>query len=459
MIRNTGHPLWGMTTAALLALLSLGLVPTVWAQAAPLAATTSAGGELSLTAAVDEALRESPRLHLARAQFSGAEAAAGQRRSSLLPDLVAMGEYARSEDPSLVYPMNGPATQANPLVFDDSIYTAVLQLDVPILDLPSLAATRAAGHGVDAQRARTLQTEQEVIAGVVEIYVQAAQIDDNLSMMDGHIAALERRLAELRILAEAGRVPPASVAELEATLQSVRADRLTVEQRRMEIARRLGLLLGRSELVVPLVPDFGLPPAMPAVGDESVQPVGGPAIAAAEAQLAAAEAGRVASRTSFAPRVSGYARETARSGSDIDFAGSWTLGLTVTLPLFTGGERLARVDAAEAEVEAARISRNSLAISEATERSILADRWTVAAERRDLLRRAADNRARSLAALESRYAEGRASLSDVLAEESTLLELRMHERSTRYDQLLSYVAWIQRAGDLSPALIETLIEE
>jgi hypothetical protein len=35
----------------------------------------------------------------------------------------------------------------------------------------------------------------------------------------------------------------------------------------------------------------------------------------------------------------------------------------------------------------------------------------------------------------------------------------MHERSTRYDQILSYVAWIQRAGDLSPALIEALIEE
>jgi outer membrane protein TolC len=445
-------------------------------------------GDISLAEAIEEALQGNPRVLAATAQTRRAEAAVIETRSTLLPDIVAIGEYTRSEEPGLVYPMRGTPSPMDPLTFDDQIYTGVLRLDVPILNLSALSGLQASRFGVDTGRARKEEAEQRTIAAVTELFIQAGQIEDNLTLMEGHIRALQRRQEELRTLAREGRVPPSSVAEVESTLQSVQADRLELEFRHDEVAYRLAVLLGTDRAVTPVIPVFAEPPAIPgsasaagqnvpAGGSGGSTPAGesvvtggstpaagavvsGPATRAAEAQYYAALAGRDGARYSFAPRVAGYATQTARSGAEeIDFQSDWALGLTVTVPLLTGGERIARLRSAEADVEAAVHNRDAARREERTERRRLEGRWENAAARKELLASATANQERSVSAVETRFREGRGSLSDLLAEETTLLELRMHHRSTRYDQLLSYIAYAELLGELSPTLIQNLTEE
>jgi outer membrane protein TolC len=413
--------------------------------------------EITLAEAVDEALASNSRLQVAGVQVQRAEAVVDQARSTVLPNLVAKGDYTRSEEPNLVTPMrNVPSPQnPSPLDLDDQIYSGVLRLDVPILNLSAFSGIRASRHGVDAERARREEAEQRIIAAVTEIFIQNGQLADNLTLMDGHVRALERRLSELRTLTEEGRVPPTAVAEVQASLQTVLSDRLELRHRREELSYRLATLLGRDESVTPVVPQFRDPPPIATTGER----FGGPAAQVAEAQYLAAQAARDGARTSFVPRIDGFATQSFRSGSDLDFGAEWSLGLAVTVPILTGGERRARLSAAEADLLSARHNRAAVAAETVTDARILERRWHNAAERGELLQSAVENQERSVQAVEDRFQEGRGSLSELLTAETTLLELRMHRQSTRYDQLLAYLTHLQIAGELSAPRIQSLIQE
>ena len=414
--------------------------------------------EISLNDALTEALKFNPQAGAAAMRLRQAEEGVRAAKSSLLPDLVTIGDYTRNEEPVLVYPMHGTPTPADPLEFEKSIYSGIIRLDVPILDLSGLSGIGAARRTVDAQRARNTVIQQGIIAGVIEIFIQMGQISDNLTLIDSHIKALERRETELKTLAQEGRVSPAHVAEAGASLNSTISDRLELLHRKKELGYRLGGLLGRKQPVYPRKHTFSL--SAISGKDLTDEPFpAGPKTLAAEAGYAAAQAGKDAAQFSFAPRVDGFASQSLRSGPEIDFSSEWSLGLTVTLPIFTGGERLARLGAAEASAEAARHERDSAFINDRSEASILRSRWENTAVRRTYLSDAVQNQLLSVTATESRYKEGRSSLSDLLREETTLLELRMRERSLLYEQLLSYTAYYQIAGKLSPSFVRTFIEE
>lgn len=442
--------------ATLFLLIVAGITPVI-AQERSTAEQPAPQGTITLRDAVETALTTNAQLRAAATRARQSEAGISEARSALLPDLIAMGEYTRSEEPTLVNPMHRTPTPQDPLNFDDEIYTGVLRLDVPILNLPAVSGISASRHVVDARHAEHAEAEQRIIGAVTGIFVQSGQIRDNLDLLDGHIHAMDRRLLELRNLSRAGRVAPSSVSEVEANLQSLQAERVELEFRQDELAFRLASLLGQDHAVVPEVPEFLEAP--PIEGTHERNAAVGPAWQAAEAQFSAAEASLSAARASFVPSLNGFAAQSYRSGSDIDFTSEWSLGLTVTVPLVTGGERIARLNSADAGVEAARSNRDSARTAELTESRLLVQRWEHAAQREELLTAAAVNQERSVRAVENRYNEGRASLSELLTAEITLLELRMNAQSTRYDRLLAYIAHAEITGELSPALITSLVKE
>ncbi len=450
--RHTAHTIRLRNSA------SSRLVLIVFITLATLAALSPAAAEeITLVKAVEEALSSNSRLQAAGAQIQRAQASVDQARSAILPDFAAKGDYTRSEEPNLVTPMRELPSPQNPspLDLDDQIYTGVLRLDVPILNLSAFSGIRASRQGVDAERARREEAEQRIIAAVTEIFVQNGQLADNLTLMDGHVRALERRLSELRTLTEEGRVPPTAVAEVQASLQTVLSDRLELRQRQEELSYRLATLLGRDEPVSPVVPQFRDPPPIPT----SEERIGGPAAQVAEAQYLAAQAARDAARTSFAPRIDGFATQSFRSGSDLNFNAEWSLGLAVTVPILTGGERRARLSVAEADLLSAEHNRAAVTTETLADAGILQRQWHNAAERGELLQSAVENQERAVQAVEDRFQEGRGSLSELLTAETTLLELRMHQQSTRYDQLLAYLTHSEITGELSAPRIQSLIQE
>ncbi|MFW5695525.1 MAG: TolC family protein, partial [Alkalispirochaeta sp.] len=170
-------------------------------------------------------------------------------------------------------------------------------------------------------------------------------------------------------------------------------------------------------------------------------------------------AARDGAQASFAPRIDGFAMQSFRSGADVDFNAEWSLGLAVTVPILTGGERRARLNAAEADLLSAGHNRTAVTTESLTDLRILQQQWYNAAERGQLLQSAVENQHRAVQAVEDRFEEGRGSLSDLLTAETTLLELQMHRQSTRYDQLLAYLTHTEIAGELSASRVQSLIQE
>ncbi|MFP4010886.1 MAG: TolC family protein, partial [Spirochaetaceae bacterium] len=242
--------------------------------------------------------------------------------------------------------------------------------------------------------------------------------------------------------------------------------------RKDELSYRLAELLDLDGPVSPSRAAFAAPqphdagPAAPASGAAdpassvgAPASAGGPKIEAAKAQVAAARAGRRTAGYAFAPRVSGFYAETARSGPDLDFSTEWSAGVTMTISLLIGGERAARFATAAAELEAARSGRQAAELEHTRELRTAARSYELAAERRRLTERAVSNRERSLEAAQDRYEEGRASLGEMLDEERALLELEIAERTLLYEQVLASIAYYRTTGELTVDFARKLIEE
>lgn len=410
--------------------------------------------EISLSEALREAGTNNPGIRAAQERVRQSEYGVRQQRSALLPTVSARVEYSHHEEPSLIEPMREPPGPASgELPFDDRIYSAAVRLSVPIVNLPPVAAVAGARSDVGFRHAQTSEAQQTVLARVTEVYVQSAQIDDNVMLFQAHIAALERRLADLRVLHAEGRVTVANVAEVELSLDVANSDMLELEQRRHALAARLGSLLGRREPVAPARTEL----IAPAFNNQSAESSpAGPQLQQAEAQLGGAQAVRHATQYSFVPTVDGFVSQSARSGSDLDFFTEWSAGVSLTIPLFTGGERVARLKAADAGLAAAQQAVASARLAEDVELRSAIRRWESSAQRRDLMLRAAEHQQRVVRAEQERYHEGRSALADVLSQEATLLQFRMQERSLLYEQLLAFVVYQQTAGNLSAELIEQL---
>jgi outer membrane protein TolC len=424
--------------------------------------------EIGLSEALHELSVGNPSLTASSYHVKQAEIRVWEAGSALFPGLVFMGEYTRHEEPTLVTPMREPPTPLNPLDLDDEIYTGVLRLDIPILNLPAVAAVQGAQSDVVVRRAQSAELEQTIIGRVAEIFVQAGQIRDSSELLDSHSAALERRLDETIRLEQAGRASPAGRAVLEASLERMRAERLELELHIEELSLRLAEILGRREPVTPVAEGLTLPHsvtgALTATGVTGGDGPGaltaeGPRALTAEAQRSGAEAAKRATVLSLAPSITGFAARTSRSGADREFTDEWSAGITVTVPLVTGGERTARIYAADAGVKAAEAGYRTAQLQENTAVRIAQARWDSAERRREILSRAIGEQKRAVTAQENLYREGRISLSELLSEETSLLDLRMQEKRVLYEQLLAYVSYQQTVGRLTVSLLESLIQE
>lgn len=421
-----------------------------------IAAVPIAAEELTLQEALRQVRNENPTIRSTQEQIRATEEGVREARSALLPNLAARGEYTIYGEETLVAPMSEPPTpQSDPLTFDDRIYSGALRLDVPILDLSALSLIGAARHEIEYSRSRSAEVDQAILASVADLFVRYLRLEDNRELLEAHLGVLERRREDLAILETAGRVSPAAKAEVDAAIASLLAERMEIEQGRREIAWNLGTLLGKNHPVTPIVTGLGTDVDVTVNRDDSA----GPALEAARARLANAETRHEAVQRSFFPQVNGFVTQTARSGSDLDFFTDWSAGVSVTIPLYTGGERTARLAATDAAQKSAWYSYEAARNEHFTSLRIQEERMETLRQRQALIRRAVDSRQVSLDAIKRQYEEGRASAGDLLAEETALLELQVQEQTLQQDRLTAYIVYHRQLGTLSVSTIEALLEE
>lgn len=412
---------------------------------------------MTITEALERALRKNPIMESVRAQRDVTEARIGLAKSDFFPQIVVSSRYTRYKEPNIIIPIH--RTGVFPPL-DDDLYETTTQVRVPLFSGGrTVAATRAARASAAESGALEALTENRLIESIAQVYIQSHELQDKKSLIISRLNQLRQRNREMMLLLSEGRVTSADLALVTSSIESTRSDSLELASGFYQLSIRLGQLLGMNTPVLPLMPaQDASPKEVPLPPSRAVDAlVAGPGLRMALAQLERAQALHAQASRSFWPEVSGFASYFMRSGSDLDMVGEWAVGLNVSLPVFDGGQRIASVRAAKASVKAAEQGRQSALQAQNAMLQITLEQWRIASIRQQHLTQAVVTRLRSVTAQRQMYEAGRISLSELLTQETELLQLQMNEREVIYAGRLAVLNYYATAGTLTVNLAEMIV--
>ena len=222
-------------------------------------------------------------------------------------------------------------------------------------------------HGIDAATADVLSgreslraIEQQILASVVQAYVDVQRDAEILRIREANVAVLRRQLDESNARFEVGEITRTDVSQSEARLAQSQAD-LAGAQAQLSVSRAAyAAVVGQAPANLATPPELpGIPTDLDAALDIGLAE--NPGIVGAQYELQAAEARHARARSAFRPT----ARATASYGgsgdlTDFDLADrtSFQAGASISVPLFTGGlnrsqevQALEQANAAQIEIE------------------------------------------------------------------------------------------------------------
>lgn len=332
-------------------------LPGQWKEATP--ADTQPKGrwwevfsDPALDALIERAAAGNQSLRAALARFEQARAVARVSRSELLPvlDFNPNGERLRFS----------PNQQPNFGALTATTMRMPLDLSYEV-DLWGRVR-----RGFESARAEAQAAAADLHHALLSLQAEVAQTYLTLRATDRQRAVVRRSLALRREARElirsrvrAGTAPELDEARVETEVASAEAELARLDRSRHSLEMALAILTGTP------APEFHLAETAPAPAPTPVIPAGLPSellerrpdVAAAERRLAAANARIGVARAAFFPvlRLTGSAGFVSAELDSLFQWDSrvWTLGPSVSLPLFTGGRNRANLSRARAEFEAA----------------------------------------------------------------------------------------------------------
>ncbi len=409
--------------------------------------------EMTLEQVLDLALQENPALRAAKWQKVVSEKKVWEAKSSFLPSIQYVASYNWYEKPMIVIPIHEPM-KFPPL--EDRIFASQLQLRLPIFTGGQrLAAHKMAKANLAESGAQTRVVKSRVMQNVAALFLQAKELNGKRELISYRLKALRERHRELSLLYKEGRVSEADFALLDANLQSTIADSLQLAASYYQLGNRLAQLVGvkypilprtagLAEGALPLEPD--LYPDTTAIDVR----LNNPELEKARAQLVKAKALKSLAARSFLPTISGYYTHLYNSsGYEWDPVDEWAVGLTIQIPLFEGGKRIANLGAAKAAERAAEANLDNTLLEQRASLEIAYLKWDAARRRRQLMTSAVENKRKYVAANRKLYREGRISLSELLTQETELLALQIQERELLYAEQQAILDYHVLIGDLN----------
>ncbi len=201
-----------------------------------------------------------------------------------------------------------------------------------------------------------------------------------------------------------------------------------------------------------LLPDAGFERDIGALIDEARRRR--PDLAAAEAQVAAAQAGVEQARAAGRPTIALAAGPTWQNVGGVSSEGG-SVGLTLSVPIFSGFSTTYRVRAAEAQVEVKGAQRDRLA------RQVALDVWrsrqglTTASQSLKTTAALVASAEQSEKVALGRYKAGLGSILDVLNAQSALAAARQQRIQATLDWQVSRAALAQAVGSLDYSLLQS----
>ena len=394
-------------------------------------------GDAELDRLAGEAARANQEVAAAVANYAQARAVVAQQRASLFPvvslgagaDRAGGGERSPSNqyrvsiggswEPDLFGRLRNSVTSAQA----GAAATAADLANVRLAVQGELASNYFALRQLDAQRA--------LLGTTVEGYQRVLQITQNRF--------------------NAGIAAKSDVLQAQTQLANARNDELGLARQRAQLEHAIAVLVGRAPS------EFALAPAPWTVSVPEV-PVGVPStllqrrpdIAAAERDVAAANAGIGVARSAYFPNIglsASYGGAASRVGDLFSAsAAAWSFGLSAAQTLFNAGATRAGVQGAEARHQAA-VARYRQTVLDAfadVENQLSATR--VLAQQQELRRQAAEAANLVEEQMLNRYKAGQVSYTEVVQAQVTALSARRALVQVQADRQTAAVALIQALG-------------
>lgn len=426
---------------------------------------------LTLSAAVDQALRTHPATREARAGSAAALAEVDVARTAYLPRLDMLWQVnhaTRNNVFGLVLPQPVLPLVSGPVVAKtmDGVWSSAggLLLSWEAVDFGRRKATvdvaRAESGAADALgRATAL----DIASAAADAYLGVLAAEASLAAAHANVVRLETFATTVRALVQNQLRAGAEQSRADAELAAAR-NRQTDARRNAELARlALAEALGRPGTPIVLAPGPLLQPPARLLGTEAFAPATHPRAVAANAQTEAIRAHDRALDRSYFPRIELQAALAGRGvGRQIDGTSSgsglaldvpnWAVGLSVTFPAMevfrTQAKR--RVEAERVGEATARYDRTlqALQTQEARARTVITAAYEIAANTPQQLQAARDGDAQARA----RYDSGLTNVLEVAEAQRLLAEAEAESAVANLAVWRALLADAVLRGDIQPFL-------
>jgi NodT family efflux transporter outer membrane factor (OMF) lipoprotein len=395
-----------------------------------------------LSGLVARALAGSPDLAIATERVRQAEAQLRIAGASLFPTLDLDASTAQSG----FRPKGGPTTTGKST---DVSLAASYELD---LWGRNASIARSAGESLEATRFDYETARLTLVASVATTYFEVLSLRARLAIARETLAIAERILAVVTSRARYGAASQLDLSRQQTAVLQARAIVPPLELAERQTLNALAALVGRPpegfEVAGTAVAELPVPGAAPALPAEVL--VRRPDIAAAEAELRAANADVAVARAALLPSIrltgsAGLASDALLSiGSSPTFL--YSIAASVLQPIFEGGRLRGQVDfAASRERELVEGYRRSIlfALTDVENALVAANRTAVQESLQTEVREGAQ---RTLRLAEIRYREGVDDLLSVLDAQRTLFQAQDQLAQIRLARLDASVALYRALG-------------
>lgn len=340
-----------------------------------------------------------------------------------------------------------------------------VQLRQPLLDYGRYAGYQR-GHALaDRGNADFIVRQQEAGLRVTDTYLNVLLAHDNLALQMSLAASLEDMVNALQTkfrLSEASRT---EVQETEARLSLAKADVIAAQDRLAVATRELQAVIGLTPVrIAALRADFPLPPLEPSNLETWLERarIYNPEVRAAQEAVKVADTEVDQAGSRYLPTlnlVAAYGKTQSDSLSSIDQrTNTFTVGLQLDIPLFTGGYTTANV--ARARADRSRLQYELNAALERTQAEVTRFYTDVrsGADRIRALDAAVTTSTLSLEASRKGFQAGTQSNIDVLNTQDTLYQAKSALTRARIDYLKARMGLSASVGDLHTGVFDEINE-
>lgn len=382
----------------------------------------------------------------------------------ILPTLRFEAGYLRTTDPVAVF---GTKIRQGTISPDDfapqqlvnpearANYQGAIVLEQPIFNADAWTGRRAALRGADASRASQEWTRLSLRADVVRAFYGAVFAAERAATL--RISALTARahVAQAEALVRQGMVTKS-----DALLASVRAGEVDAQLAEAVgdsamSRRRLAVLLGnfgadqreQDESVPGVLPTAAMIRAITARDTAFAEPDHRADVVAAAAALGAARSDVLRARSAYLPRVNGFARYDRNSRARL-FTGeaNWTVGVLASWSPFSGAGELAEHRAAAARLASAKARAEAAEASAGLDVEATRTALAVSLIRLAIAERAVTQSAEARRIVSRRYAEGLATVVELLDAQTAETQSALSLAQARYAAIAAAAARRQALG-------------